>query len=124
MESCVSNASPHAHDFGVSLFPNSDLEDAMAAAARLHEKGNLLRTAGWSGVAVVLLAPLIAMRFTDEVNWTAFDFAFAGVLLVGAGLLLELIVWQARRPMVRAGLALVVVAAVLLIWADGAVGLF
>ncbi|QYF88166.1 hypothetical protein [Brevundimonas sp. PAMC22021] len=96
----------------------------MANVAKPLGNANLIRAAGWSGVALVLLAPLIAMRFTDEVNWTAFDFAFAGVLLVGAGLLLELIVWKARRPMVRAGLALAVVAAVLLIWADGAVGLF
>ncbi|WP_295704750.1 hypothetical protein [uncultured Brevundimonas sp.] len=96
----------------------------MTDAARLHGKANLIRTAGWSGVALVLLAPLIAMRFTDEVNWTAFDFAFAAVLLIGAGLLLELILWKARGAALRAGLALAVIAAVLLIWADGAVGVF
>ena len=96
----------------------------MTNVAKPFGNPNLIRAAGWSGIALVLLAPLIAMRFTDEVNWTASDFAFAGVLLVGAGLLLELIFWKARRPLVRAGLALAVIAAVLLIWADGAVGLF
>ena len=60
---------------------------------------------GGLGVALVLLAPLIAMRFTDEVNWTAFDFAFAAVLLIGAGLLLELILWKARGAALRAGLS-------------------
>ena len=96
----------------------------MTNVARSPGNTNLIRVAGWSAVALVLLTPLVAMRFTDEVNWTAFDFAFAAVLLIGAGLLLELILWKARGAALRAGLALAVIAAVLLIWADGAVGVF
>lgn len=95
----------------------------MTNVVRSPGNANLIRAAGWSGVVLALLTPLIAMRFTDEVNWTAFDFAFAGVLLVGAGLLLELIVRKARGPALRIGLAVAVVAAVLLVWADGAVGI-
>ena len=95
----------------------------MTNVVRSPGNANLIRAAGWSGVVLALLTPLIAMRFTDEVNWTAFDFAFAGVLLVGAGLLLELIVQKARGPALRIGLAVAVVAAVLLVWADGAVGI-
>lgn len=96
----------------------------MTNVARSPGNTNLIRVAGWSAVALVLLTPLVAMRFTDEVNWTASDFAFAAVLLIGGGLLLELIFWKASAPALRVGLALSVVAAVLLIWADGAVGVF
>lgn len=85
---------------------------------------NPWRLTGWGFVATVLLAPLIAMRFTSEVAWTAADFAFAGGLLVGAGLLLELMLWKVRGLGWRLALGGLIVAAVLLVWADGAVGLF
>jgi hypothetical protein len=39
--------------------------------------------------ACILLVPLVAMQFTDEVDWGVFDFVFAGALLGGAGLLLH-----------------------------------
>ena len=83
-----------------------------------------LRRAGWSLVAVMLLLPAVAMSFTDEVQWTASDFAFAAVLLIGGGVLIELAVWKARSLPVRLALCLAVLAVVGLIWAEGAVGLF
>ncbi|RZJ85577.1 MAG: hypothetical protein EON88_26250 [Brevundimonas sp.] len=83
----------------------------------------LIRPLAWSGVAALLLLPAVAMRFTDEVNWTAFDFAAAGVLLVGPGLLIELVVWRARSWAYRAGAALALLASVLLVWVNGAVGI-
>ena len=46
---------------------------------------------------VILLLPLVAMQFTDEVNWGVFDFVFAGALLGGTGLLLELAVEEAAQ---------------------------
>lgn len=85
---------------------------------------NPWRLAGWGAVAAVLLAPLVAMQFTHEVAWTATDFVFAGVLLVGAGLLVELTMWKVHGLGWRIGIGLLILAAVLLIWADGAVGLF
>lgn len=62
----------------------------------------LLRYPMWGGIAALLLAPLVAMRMGAEgVNWTAFDFIFAGVVLGGAGLLAEAVglytrTWPAR----------------------------
>jgi hypothetical protein len=41
-------------------------------------------------VALILLVPLVAMQFTDEVNWTPSDFVVAGVLLFGSALIYEL----------------------------------
>jgi hypothetical protein len=37
----------------------------------------------------LLLIPYIAMRFTTEVNWTAFDFAVMGFLLLCTGSAIE-----------------------------------
>lgn len=83
----------------------------------------LLRIIGWTGAGLVLLAPLIAMRFTEAVNWTAFDFAVAAALIGGAGLAFELFVRMSDRLAYRAGAAIALGAAVLMIWATGAVGI-
>src|SRR3989304_6473156 len=40
--------------------------------------------------AFILLLPLLAMQITDEVVWDLADFAVAGALLVGTGLICEL----------------------------------
>lgn len=82
------------------------------------------RMAGWGLVAGLLLLPAVAMRFTTEVDWTATDFAFAAVLLIGAGLLIELVLWKVRGTVGRVVGVLVVLGALLLIWADAAVGIF
>ncbi|MGK7368692.1 MAG: hypothetical protein ACNS64_00650, partial [Candidatus Halalkalibacterium sp. M3_1C_030] len=39
----------------------------------------------------LLLIPLIAMQFTDEVVWTLSDFIFAGTLIFGTGLTYKLL---------------------------------
>ena len=83
----------------------------------------LWRIPMWGGIAVLLAAPAIAMRYTTEVNWTAFDFAFAGAILIGSALLIELVVWRARSVAYRAGVGLALLAAVLMVWAAGAVGI-
>ena len=43
----------------------------------------------------ILLIPLVAMQFTDEVVWGVFDFVFVGALFVTSGLLLE---YAVRNP--------------------------
>ena len=40
-------------------------------------------------VAILISIPFIAMRFTDEVNWTALDFAAMGFMLLVTGLVIE-----------------------------------
>ena len=82
------------------------------------------REALWGTIAALLAAPRIAMWFTPEVRWTTADFVFAGLLLVGLGATLELIV---RSPLgFRSGivLGLAAIAAVMIAWAEGAVGIF
>lgn len=87
-------------------------------------RGPVLRLLLWGTVAAILLTPLVAMRFTTEVNWTATDFLFAGVLLGGGGLLIELVVQRVRSPRTRLLLSGVILSAVILIWIEAAVGIF
>lgn len=75
-------------------------------------------------VALLLLIPLIAMQFTDEVNWTLSDFVTAGVLLLSTGLLCELVWRKVRKMEHRIALCVALFAALLLIWAELAVGIF
>jgi hypothetical protein len=84
----------------------------------------LWRVGLWGGIAALLVLPLIAMQFTREVAWGPEDFAFAAILLVGAGALFELAAWKVRDLTGRLVLAAVLLGAVLLVWADGAVGIF
>ena len=74
-------------------------------------------------VALILLIPLVAMQFTSEVNWTAFDFVFAGAILFGTGLTIELIAMRSFNNAYRAAVGIVAMAGLLLIWINGAVGI-
>ena len=53
-------------------------------------RGSRLRIAAWSAAALILLLPLVAMQFTDQVVWDVADFAIFGALLVGVGVAYEL----------------------------------
>ena len=75
-------------------------------------------------VAILLLIPLIAMQFTDEVNWTLADFVVMGVLLLGTGLTCELVLRKVKKIGQRIALCAVILVALLLIWMELAVGIF
>ena len=75
-------------------------------------------------VALLLLIPLIAMQFTDDVNWTLFDFIVAGVLLLATGLMCELVIRKVTKIEHRVAICLAIIAVLLLIWAELAVGIF
>jgi hypothetical protein len=74
------------------------------------------------GVSLLLLVPLVAMQFTDEVAWSLTDFATAAVLLFGAGLT-YLTVTQ-NTPSRRLAVAAAVLVVLVLVWAELAVGVF
>jgi hypothetical protein len=94
------------------LAPNSD--DRLTSTLRLI---------GWTLVAGLLITPAIAMRFTAEVQWTTSDFLFAGIVLIGAGVIAELAVRSSGLWSYRIGAGLAVLASVLLLWSTGAVGI-
>ena len=73
---------------------------------------------------ILLLIPLIAMQFTDEVNWGLFDFIIAGALLLSTGLLFELIMRKVKTVNYRIAISVILLLALLLIWAELAVGIF
>jgi hypothetical protein len=84
----------------------------------------LWRVVLWGAIAALLVLPLVAMQFTSEVDWGPEDFAFAALLLVGAGAAFELAAWKVRDLTGRLVLGAVLLGAVALIWADAAVGVF
>jgi hypothetical protein len=73
--------------------------------------------------ASILMLPLVAMQVTDEVRWDLADFAVAGTLLVGTGVLYELAARKAVNVVYRAAVGVALAAALLLIWLNLAVGL-
>jgi multidrug efflux pump subunit AcrB len=75
-------------------------------------------------IVAILLIPLIAMQFTDEVNWTAGDFAIMGILLLVTGFFYELVMRIVTRSKYRVILVIAIILVFLLIWAELAVGIF
>lgn len=77
-----------------------------------------------STAAFILLIPLVAMLFTEEVNWTLSDFVVAGVLLFGTGFLCELVLRKVTKWNYRIGFIAVILFVLFLIWVELAVGIF
>lgn len=75
-------------------------------------------------VVIILLIPLIAMQFTDEVNWAVSDFVVAGSLLLGVGLACELVIRKVRNSNQRAAILVAIVLVLILVWVELAVGIF
>ena len=75
-------------------------------------------------VAILLLIPFTAMQFTSEVKWSAADFAIMGTLLLGTGLLCELVLRKVQATGYRIAICAALVVAFLLVWMELAVGIF
>lgn len=73
---------------------------------------------------MLLAIPLIAMQFTDEVNWTLFDFVVAGILFLSTGLLCELAIRKINNTKYQIVACAAILVILLLIWAELAVGVF
>ena len=72
----------------------------------------------------ILLIPLLAMQFTDEVVWDLTDFVVAWGLLVGTGLSYKLLTKKMGSTSHRVAVGVAVVVVLLLIWMELAVGIF
>ncbi len=72
---------------------------------------------------LILSLPLVAMQFTDEVNWGLFDFVVAGLLVFGAGLSYELMKKRFASSMYRVALGIAIGTALILVWVNLAVGI-
>lgn len=74
--------------------------------------------------SLFLLLPLIAMQFTNEVNWTLMDFVIAGILLFGTALLIELVIRKIRTSKYKVAIIVFILVAFLVTWTELAVGIF
>jgi hypothetical protein len=84
---------------------------------------NPWRVAAWSTPVIALLVPLIAMQFTDEVNWTVGDFVIMGMLMLCVGVAYELTLKLTRNTTYRAAAGMALATSFVLIWVNGAVGI-
>ena len=93
------------------------LKNTLLLATTLRGGGILLAT------AFLLLIPLIAMQFTNEVNWNVADFLVAGILLSGMGITFVLITNKMTKRTHRIAVGIALAAVLLFIWAELAVGI-
>ncbi len=76
-----------------------------------------------SGTIVLLMIPLIAMQFTEEVLWTMGDFVIATILLFGTGFSFILLSKKSSAFTFKLATGIALGSTFLLIWANLAVGL-
>jgi hypothetical protein len=95
----------------------TNLEDSGWRMARLW------RIAPWAVSTGLLLTPLVAMQFTEEVDWGVGDFVIIGALLFGACGAFELAARRTGSIAYRAGAGVALVTAFLIVWVNLAVGI-
>jgi hypothetical protein len=86
-------------------------------------RGNPWRLAVWGAAGSLLLLPLVAMRFSKEVNWTLRDFVTFGAMLLVACGTYELGTRLSGNTAYRAAIGVAVVGGFLLVWVNLAVGI-
>jgi hypothetical protein len=86
-------------------------------------RGSRWRIAVWGTAAFLLPLPLVAMRFTNEVNWDEIDFMVFGAMLAAACGTCELAARMTGNSAYRAAVGVAVAAAFILVWMNLAVGI-
>ncbi len=74
-------------------------------------------------VATILLIPLLAMQFTNEVNWSGSDFLVMGSLLFLSGLALQFVRYRLKTRKSRIIASSAILLVLFIIWAELAVGI-
>jgi hypothetical protein len=72
----------------------------------------------WGIAAFLWVLPLVAMRFTREVNWSTFDFALWAIMLASAAGAYEVTKRLTASTAYRAIAGVAITAAFLLVWAS------
>lgn len=90
---------------------------------RLPGWGSRWNWLAWAGASALLCAPLVAMQFTTEVQWTGFDFLVMGVILGTACALWELATRASGNTAYRFGAGIAIVTGFLLTWINLEVGI-
>ena len=81
------------------------------------------RLIGWSIPLLILLLPLVAMQFTEEVDWQLADFVLMGSLMAFVGGGIELACRSSNDIRYRAAASLALLAGFLITWVNLAVGI-
>ncbi len=71
-----------------------------------------------------MFIPLIAMQFTNELNWDLADFILMGILLLCNGFACELVLRNISSTKNKIVLCGIILAMLIIIWAEFAVGIF
>ncbi|PRY21931.1 hypothetical protein CLV58_14811 [Spirosoma oryzae] len=75
-------------------------------------------------VTGLLSIPLVAMEFTNDVNWSLSDFVIAGFLLFGTGLACEFSLQNIQKTTYRLAICGGLLLLLCLLWLELAVGIF
>ena len=78
----------------------------------------------YSAAALLLAVPLIAMQFTTEVNWTISDVVIAAALLFTTAFSVDFVLKKVKTFNSRLLLIFGILAILILIWVEMAVGIF
>lgn len=89
-----------------------------------NNTGNKRLTGILLGATGILLIPLVAMQFTNEVDWKTRDFIIMGVLLYGTGLACEFVLRKVKSTGYRIVICAIILILLFLTWAELAVGIF
>ena len=81
------------------------------------------RTIVWGPALLLLAIPLVAMQFSDDVQWDVLDFTLIAALLLAACAAAELALRTSRSVAYRLGAGLAIATAGFLVWANRALGI-
>lgn len=73
---------------------------------------------------LILMIPLLAMQFTDEVNWNETDFIVMGALIFGMGSMFVMTARKIHKNLHRVAVGIAFLIALFYFWAELAVGIF
>ena len=78
----------------------------------------------FSIIPLLLFITLLAMQFSNIINWSIADFVFMGIFLSGAGVLCTIVFKNVKSKNGRIILCGIVLLTFILVWAELAVGIF
>ncbi|HJS51198.1 MAG TPA: hypothetical protein VJ781_04805 [Pyrinomonadaceae bacterium] len=67
-------------------------------------------------VPALLLIPYTAMKFTNEVNWTALDFIVMGVMLLVTGLAIEVVLRIVKLTWMKVAAVAAILFGFVMVW--------
>ena len=74
-------------------------------------------------IVVILMIPLVAKQFSENVHWTPDDFKIASILLVSVAFIIEFVFMRIKNKSHRNILFIILLGLLLLIWIELSVGL-